>query len=102
MLMLGLGACTIAEENAPEALADAWCHQQERCYRADFDQQWDNQAECVAEIEDFLEGVQDLYDLGDCEYDARAAAQVRGEINGASCEEFAEGDLELDAMYECG
>ncbi len=102
-LCLSIVGCSIAEDAGPDALASAWCSKTRRCDRADFENTWDSRSECQDDIAAAVETTQDFYDLLGCEWDGRGAAQVRADIRGQSCSEFAEAPFEGSAdLYDCG
>ncbi len=96
-------ACSIAEDAAPDALASAWCGKKRRCDRTTFENTWDNRSECEDDVAAAVETTQDFYDLLGCEWDGEGAAQVRADIRGQSCSEFADAQFEGSAdLYDCG
>ncbi|MFT6145262.1 MAG: hypothetical protein ACJAZO_004581 [Myxococcota bacterium] len=103
LVCLAFVGCTLAEDAAPDSLASVWCGKKRRCDRADFENTWDNRAECEDDIAAAIETTQDFYDLLGCEWDGRGAAKIRADIRGKSCSEFAEAEFEGSAeLYDCG
>jgi len=101
LLLAVLCACTISEDNAPDALASAYCGKARSCERGEFDATWDSRADCEDDVAAGVEAIQDFYDLLNCEYLPREAARARSDIRSQSCEEFVNDNLNNTELYDC-
>jgi hypothetical protein len=93
-----LVACGVNEENYLDRSADTWCSFQEKCYRAFFNDNWDDMGECV---DDYIDDSEDLYEdlVDDCDFDPEKADKCLDSYREATrtCDPD---DVELDDCFE--
>lgn len=89
-------ACVTAQ-SYPNQSASVSCARYAECEKADFEANYDSQADCV---DDFAELVQCYAD--ECDFDAQAAGEALSELRSADCDDVGQsmGDLG-DAYTDC-
>lgn len=91
--LLALIGCTIAEEDFPDAYADAVCDRLYECDRGDYENRYDDAEECKNEWAYGVELWMDAEDLLGGEYAEEAARDCISGIREADC-----GDLSFDEL----
>ena len=89
-LIPALVACTVPEEDFPEAYGKACCQQFRTCNEADYEAEYDDAQDCR---DDWAVVGEDLL-LGQT-YSEEKATDCLGELKDASCEDF------KNANYDC-
>ncbi|TNE85958.1 MAG: hypothetical protein EP330_23775 [Deltaproteobacteria bacterium] len=102
-LLLIFPACGIDEDNFADSMARAWCSKQRECYRANYDENYDNLDDCTEDVNDSYEGVQNTAENLGCELNGDAAAEYRSELLNAECTEFNDSFWLAadDAIWDC-
>jgi hypothetical protein len=90
-----LCAGPIDEADFPEVYAKAECAKMKKCDRADWEERFTDQKDCIAEVSEFAEDVVDLVTIF-CDYDGDIARTSINELKGQNCEEWNDGsDVEV-------
>lgn len=94
--LLTLPGCALfaGEDTFTTDFAQVSCERMQDCYKANFEAEYDDVAECVDEAEALAEDNEDLYD--DCDFDDDKAASCLAEMRANSC-----GDLLEDGVEDC-
>lgn len=80
------GGGPVDEDNWSEKSATAMCKSMEKCYRAAFEAEYDDVADCVDNQMDLADEYSDYYD--DCDFDDGNAQDCLDSINEADCGDF--------------
>lgn len=80
-----LAACEVTQENFPDRYFEIQCDRTRECYRAYFEQNYDDDAqECVETYQDAWDNFEDIYEA--CNFDEDAAAECLEAWRSESCE----------------
>lgn len=91
-------AC-VTETNFSNQLVAAACARTEECHRADFEAAYEDQHECVEDIEDFYDDLVDCYNEH-CDFDAKEASDYLSGVRSATCDEADEALGEAQDVYD--
>ncbi len=97
-LIPALVACTVPEEDFPEAYGKAWCQQFRTCNEADYEADYDDAQDCRDDWADVGEFLLDAGDLLGQTYSEEKATDCLGELKRASCEDFQDGNFECEVF----
>lgn len=97
------GVGDVSEDNFAEKYGEVFCRQAQKCYRGYFESEFSDMEDCIGETEEAAEDAMDLADAANCDFDEGEAEEFLKELNGASCEEFYEGDAfsNGDQVFDC-
>jgi len=93
-----LAGCTVAEHDFPEAYGKAMCKRMKQCERGEYDNTWDDKAECVDDMAEFADFFLDAGDLLGQEYVPELGYDCIREVKGASCAEFEDGEYDCEVF----
>jgi hypothetical protein len=102
-VLLLFPACGIDAENFADSMARAYCSKQRECFRANFEDSYDDLGDCTEDVNDSYQNVQDAAEGLGCELNGDAAEEYRGELLGAECGEFNDSFWLAadDAIWDC-
>lgn len=89
-----LCAGPVKEEDFPSTYAKVQCKKMKKCEKADWEANFENQAECEAELAGYAEDVLDVVTIF-CDYDEDIARSSISALKSANCEEWDDG-VEID------
>ncbi|HND34056.1 MAG TPA: hypothetical protein PLA94_28845 [Myxococcota bacterium] len=101
MLFSLLLSCASTTESFWAQAGTLSCSRYEECDKADFEDQYDDQADCREEFADYAEDVMDCLDEGDCEYDPKDGAEVLSDYRKADCNDRDEAFEDISDVYNC-
>lgn len=100
-LLASLFACgaptKIDRKDYPKELSAVFCTRIKECARGDFESAYFGTADCERTWERQFEEFAKFAEDGDCDYDAKAAADLWVLVNEMSCEKFYEGEYEEES-----
>lgn len=100
-MSLGLTVgCAIAEEDFPDAYGSAVCSQLKSCDRGDYEERWDDKADCVDDWADGADILLDAADLFGQTYNPDRGRDCVTNVRRATCEEFDDGEVDCDLFAD--
>lgn len=100
-LLAALFACgaptKIDQKDYPKELSAVFCDRIKECARGDFESAYFGMTDCERTWERQFEDFSKEADDADCDYDAKAAADLWSLVQDMSCEKFYEGEYEEES-----
>ena len=100
-LLSGLGiltACapTITEDNAAQVMADTVCKKEKKCRPDEYNDRFDDHADCADDYEDGYDAVISTAALFGFEIDVEETQSCHADLRAATCEEYLDGGFSND------
>ena len=102
-LLLICPACGIDEDNFADSMARAYCSKQRECFRANYDDNYEDLNDCVEDINDTYADVQGAAEGLGCTLNEDGASDYRSDMLNTDCGEFNDSFwlAAEDAVWDC-